>query len=127
MTPLFRSAVAAFIFATGSSVAWSEAVSTGAAHTLVRTPSGVVWAWGQNTNGQLGTGNTTRMLTPTKVKGLPEGIVSVTAGASHSAALTSGGSVWTWGKNSHGQLGNGSTLDSAVPVAVQFATAERAA
>jgi alpha-tubulin suppressor-like RCC1 family protein len=66
---------------------------------------GTVWAWGNNSSGQLGDGTNQNSFVPVQVHGLPAGIVQVTAGLNHAGAVASDGSVWTWGDNSHGELG----------------------
>ncbi|MQY08047.1 RCC1 domain-containing protein [Actinomadura macrotermitis] len=78
-----------------------------------------VWAWGDNSQGQLGDGTTvSRPSALTKVSGLT-GVKAVAAAGTFSVALKSDGTVWTWGGNAHGQLGNGSTAaKSTVPVQV---------
>ena len=48
-----------------------------------------------------------------------EGIIGISAGNQHVLALDEDGYVWTWGKNSYGQLGNGRTSDSSTPVRVK--------
>jgi Regulator of chromosome condensation (RCC1) repeat/Carboxypeptidase regulatory-like domain len=78
---------------------------------------GTVWAWGSNSNGQLGNGTTTDSSTPVQVSGL-SGVTAVAAGSAHAIALKGDGTVWAWGSNSNGQLGNGTTTDSSTPVQV---------
>jgi alpha-tubulin suppressor-like RCC1 family protein len=78
-----------------------------------------VWTWGSNFYGQLGNGTNTATSIPVSVK--PSGGVTVRAvagGQGHSLALLSNGSVWSWGMNLQGQLGNGTTTDSNVPIEV---------
>ena len=86
------------------------AVASGARHSLVLDAAGQVWAWGDNSAGQLGLGHTRPAAQPTQVPGLPLAARAVAAGTQHSAALLEDGSVWVWGANHRGQLGNG-TLD----------------
>jgi alpha-tubulin suppressor-like RCC1 family protein len=70
-----------------------------------------VWAWGFNRNGELGDGTTTMRKLPVQVlraNGDPlTHVVAVSAGANHSLALRENGTVWAWGKNADGQLGDG--------------------
>lgn len=81
--------------------------------------SAVIYAWGSNSNGQLGDGSTTDSAVPVQVE-LPAGVtpVAVSAGWLTSLALGSDGNVYAWGDGEDGQLGDGSTLDSQVPVRV---------
>lgn len=101
------------------------AVTGGEAHTLALAADGTVYAWGQNAHGQLGLGTTDTLVypTPVQVPGL-SGIVAIAAGYRHNVALKGDGTVYTWGFNDSGQIGNG-TLGAgtcncvATPTAVQ--------
>ncbi len=94
-------------------------VAAGGNHSLAVGPDGSLWAWGNNTLGQLGTGtmssNPNRV--PARVAGLT-GVTAAAAGASHSVALDSHGGVWAWGWNTYGQLGRGNNDSSSIPVPV---------
>jgi hypothetical protein len=79
---------------------------------------GSVWAWGDNTFGQLGNGGTTASTTPAQVPGV-SGIVQVAAGGGFVLALGSDGTVWSWGNNSLGQLGNGNSSGGSSPTPAQ--------
>jgi alpha-tubulin suppressor-like RCC1 family protein len=97
----------------------ATAIAAGDDHALALLGDGEVSAWGANGAGQLGRGTeggTSNL--PTVVPGL-SGVTAVAAGAHHSLALLSGGSVLAWGYNPDGQLGNGSNINSPVPVAVK--------
>ena len=87
----------------------------GANHTLVLKSDGTVWAFGDNSYGQLGDSSTILRSTPVQASGITD-IIAVAAGGNHSMALTSTGSVYVWGLNASGQLGTASTTDSNVPV-----------
>jgi alpha-tubulin suppressor-like RCC1 family protein len=91
------------------------AIATGTAHTCALTIAGGVQCWGAGDDGQIGDGLSIDRLTPKQVLGLVSGISMVTAGDFHSCALTTAGTVSCWGLNTHGQLGNGTTVRSAVP------------
>jgi alpha-tubulin suppressor-like RCC1 family protein len=93
-------------------------ISAGDVQACVVTTSGAAKCWGENDRGQLGNGSTTESLLPVDVVGLGSGVVSVSAGASYSCALTQDGVVKCWGANGNGTLGNGTTTDSPVPVEV---------
>lgn len=102
-----------------SGVTAITAVSAGFSHTLAVAEDGTAWAWGYNLCGQLGNGSTTSSNTPVQVTGLSGmNVTAVSAGGVHSVALINDGSVWAWGDNSFGQLGNGDTTQSNTPVQV---------
>jgi len=102
-----------------------SAMASGISHTVVLKEDGTVWAWGDNFYGQLGDGNKwTDSDMPVQVKGYGgsgtlEGVGKVAAGEDHTLAVKDNGSVWSWGRNNYGQLGNGNEgTDSATPVQV---------
>jgi alpha-tubulin suppressor-like RCC1 family protein len=97
-------------------------VAVGLSHMLVSTSDGLVYAWGYNLDGQLGTGSTADAAEPVQVTftGLTGKIVAVSAGEIHSLALDDQGNVWAWGDNSSGQLGDGTYEDSSSPQKVDF-------
>ena len=72
-----------------------------------------------NQDGQLGDGTNTDTSTPVQVKdpndtsGYLTGATAIAAGGTHSLALKSEGTVWAWGSNQSGQLGNGTTIDDS--------------
>jgi alpha-tubulin suppressor-like RCC1 family protein len=91
------------------------AIEAGTYHTLALKNDGTVWAWGDNQYGQIGNGTTgTDVLSPVQVSGLTN-VVKICAGRFFSLAVKSDGSVWTWGQNLYGQLGDGTTNDRNVP------------
>ena len=93
-------------------------VAGGCVHSLALRSDGTVWAWGDNSVGELGRGTVTGVeVTPAPVSGLA-GVTKISAGCGFSLALRSDGTVWAWGYDSVGQLGDGSTANSAVPVKI---------
>ncbi|SFI42528.1 Regulator of chromosome condensation (RCC1) repeat-containing protein [Paenibacillus sp. UNC496MF] len=94
-------------------------VSIGNTHSLAL--KGTVWAWGSNGGGELGDGSNIYRNTPVQVKGISS-VISIAAGKSfgfsHSLALKSDGTVWAWGNNVSGKLGDGTTTGSSWPVPV---------
>ena len=94
------------------------AVVVGRNHTCALTSAGAVRCWGWNGNGQLGDGTPSNRSTPVEVTGLGSGVIAVAAGEQHTCAVTSGGAVQCWGRNSSGQLGDGTTTNRLTPVAV---------
>ena len=90
-------------------------VATSQGHSLALKRDGTVWAWGDNYYGQLGNGTKTQSLVPVQVVGLT-GVSKVAAGgASFSLAVKNDGTVWAWGSNSSGELGDGTTMDRPTP------------
>lgn len=84
------------------------AIAAGAFHNLALTSTGRVLAWGHSDYGQLGLGSTTHFATPNTVDELDRsGVVALSAGGWHSAALTAGGIVYIWGRGEYGRLGLG--------------------
>ena len=101
------------------------AVSAGSYHSLALKSDGTVWAWGCNYyEGRLGDGTAVDKTTPVQVRYEPNisfltDIVAVSAGDDHSLALKVDGTVWAWGNDGNGQLGDGTTVDKTTPVQVK--------
>ena len=96
-------------------------VDTGGTSALGIGSDGGLYAWGDNTQGQLGDGTTTRRTTPVRIS-RPDSTDSTftwtqaAAGRTHSAAIGSDGQLYTWGDNTQGQLGDGTTSQRTRPV-----------
>ena len=92
------------------------------------TPIGrAVYAWGQGSSGQQGNGGTADILVPTGVPQLTalhaeRGIERIYAGFEYAIAITLDGTVWAWGYNQSGQLGNNSTTNLNVPTQISQLT-----
>ena len=102
------------------------AVSAGSYHSLALKSDGTVWAWGCNYyEGRLGDGTAVDKTTPVQVRGGESGeefltdIVAISTGYNHSLALKSDGTVWSWGDNEYGKLGDGTAVDKTTPVQVK--------
>ncbi len=92
------------------------AIVAGDSHALAIDASGNVWAWGDDAHGQLGHGATLSNTLPSVVPGLSNIVqISATQGGT-SFALDSGGNVWGWGLNYHGQVGDGTSTNRSTPV-----------
>ena len=98
------------------------AIALGDDHSCALTGNGGVKCWGSNFKGQLGDGSTTDSLTPLDVSGLTSGVSAIALDSFHSCALTTTGGVKCWGHNPYGQLGDGSTTDSLIPIDVSGLT-----
>jgi len=99
-------------------------VSAGIRHMLAIRADGSLWSWGGNWDGQLGDGTTTNRHTPVKIM---ENVVAVSANSfvlmihdttAHTLAVQTDGSLWAWGRNRFGQLGDGTTEDRHYPVRI---------
>jgi alpha-tubulin suppressor-like RCC1 family protein len=91
---------------------WKQ-VSTGNQHTAAIKTDGTLWTWGRNDEGQLGTNDATQRNTPVTTFAGGTNWKQVSAGVNHTAAIKTDGTLWTWGGNGSGQLGNSSTLTTA--------------
>jgi PKD repeat protein len=99
------------------------AVEAGDEHSIALKSDGTVWTWGGNTNGQLGNGTSGSGSNPTpqQVASLSN-VRAVSAGYSYCLALKYDGTVWAWGYNYNGQLGDGTTTQRTTPVQVNGLT-----
>ncbi len=95
----------------------------GARGTIVLKSDGAVWTWGLNSFGKLGIGDTNPVLMNVPVEVHGPGNVSyfnsvqaIMGCETHNVALKSDGTVWSWGYNAFGQLGNGTTNDAWTPI-----------
>ena len=94
-------------------------VVTGIHHTCAIADDETLWCWGQNTNGQLGTGDYDRRTSPTQIQ-LPPGRspVSVTAMFDTTCVVLDNGSGMCWGLNNEGNLGDGTYNDRNEPTPI---------
>ncbi|TKV58299.1 hypothetical protein FDO65_11975 [Nakamurella flava] len=93
--------------------------AAGARFTLVRTADGRVLAWGANSDGQLGDGSRIgRSSAGTVLLPTDQRATHIAAGGSGAVVVTERGQAWSWGDNSLGQVGDATTTDRSVPVAV---------
>jgi alpha-tubulin suppressor-like RCC1 family protein len=119
-------ATAALLFALPRSGHTAPAVISiwgGARGTVILKSDGTVWTWGANFSGKLGIGETNdvRLLAPVEVHGAGNvgflnSVNTIMGCEVHNVAIKSDGTVWSWGSNAFGQLGNGTTNDSWTPV-----------
>jgi alpha-tubulin suppressor-like RCC1 family protein len=96
---------------------WGQ-VDLSSSHSLAVDNAGKLWAWGLNSSGELGLGSTSSEFAPVEVTGLAPGILAASAGEGFTAVLRADGTLWTWGANAGGQLGNGTILPRLAPAQV---------
>ena len=113
------------LLALGSSVLWATPqVASGASHSLAVAQDGRVFAWGDDSSGQLGSGRQLFINTPVAaVLSEPGSVAGLAAGGYHSLARMRDGSVWSWGGNGSGELGDGTLTGRGVPQKVAGLTA----
>jgi hypothetical protein len=99
----------------GGGTTWKQA-SAGSSFSAGVKTDGTLWVWGLNTSGQLGTANTTNTSSPWTTSGGGTTWASVALGYEHAAAVKTDGALWTWGLNTNGRLGDGSTTNRSSPV-----------
>ncbi len=79
---------------------------------------GTLWAWGRNSSGELGDGSRTNQVRPVEIGSGFSQLATKGASQGHMAAIKSDGSLWAWGRNNCGQLGDGTNTDRLAPVRV---------
>lgn len=95
-------------------------ISLGYVHSLALSSTGRIFGWGNNANGQIGDGTNELHTRPLEINeffnlNTNEKIIKISAGEFHSAAITSQGRLFTWGKNNYGQIGNNNLVKQLLP------------
>ena len=106
---------------TVSGITGAVAVAAGYSYACAVLSGGTIRCWGYNADGELGNGTTTNSPVPVTVNGITSGVSVAAASAysfGHTCAILNGGTVQCWGDNSYGELGNGNTTNSLLPVTV---------
>lgn len=95
------------------------AISSGLSHIIALKNDGTVWGWGSNYYGELGKGTENDISTsiPVQVNAL-NNVIAISSGFNHTIALKGDGTVWAWGQNNFGQLGDGVNINRSIPVQV---------
>lgn len=96
----------------------AQQILTGSEYTMALLGNGTVKAWGLGSAGQLGNGFTSGYRIPTTVLTGLGNIKQIETGDMHSAAVLKDGTVWVWGYNTFGQLGNGTKTTSLTPIQI---------
>jgi alpha-tubulin suppressor-like RCC1 family protein len=95
---------------------WKQVSSNGNSHTAAIKTDGTLWTWGSGDSGQIGNNSTTTVSTPVTTFAGGTNWKQVSNGNSHTAAIKTDGTLWTWGDGSNGRLGNASTSGASTPV-----------
>ena len=105
---------------TAFSQCWNT-ISAGYSHMLAIAGNGTLWAWGKNTHGELGDGTNVNKNLPVQIgsdtnwKEVSTGMAGIYA---HTLAVKTDGTLWAWGSNNNGQLGDGTMVDKNYPVQI---------
>lgn len=94
---------------------WRD-VSSGALHVLAIKTDGSLWTWGSNSAGQLGNNSATNTCSPIQTISGGYNWSSISGGGSSSAAIKTDGTLWMWGCNAYGGLGDNTILNKSSPV-----------
>jgi alpha-tubulin suppressor-like RCC1 family protein len=108
-----------FVQEMSSGTNWKQ-VAGGGRHSAAIKTDGTLWSWGLNYNGVLGIGSSVNFGQSSPVTTINGGITwsQVACGYNHTAAVKTDGTLWTWGNNNYGRLGNSSTTNTSSPVTV---------
>ncbi|HEU5004348.1 MAG TPA: RHS repeat-associated core domain-containing protein, partial [Actinomycetota bacterium] len=111
-----------------SNLTGAVAIASGGHNSMALKSDGSVWVWGDNSAGQLGNNTTTGSSVPVQASGISAagGIAIDGDDDDHTLAVKSDGTVWAWGSNTNGQLGNNSTTNSLVPIRSNMASVKLA-
>lgn len=95
-----------------------KSISTKGFHSLALKTDGSLWAWGQNEKGELGDGTTIQRNSPVRIGNSFDWKTVTSAAYYRSYAIKNDGSLWAWGKNENGELGDGTTIQRNSPVQI---------
>ena len=98
-----------------ASVLFYRTIAAGIYHSLALCDDGTIWGWGDNDHGSVGDGTATDAAVPTQENSKTTDWRAVSAGGAHSLALRADGTLWGWGRNEFGELGDNTTTDRHVP------------
>jgi alpha-tubulin suppressor-like RCC1 family protein len=101
----------------GAGSDWQK-VSADFTHALALKRDGSLWGWGNNNSGQLAQPRTTNYALKQVQIGIETNWAEISVGAGHSLALKQDGSLWAWGQNESGQVGDGTTSNKYVPIRI---------
>lgn len=105
----------------GTANDWVKLVC-GHSHAMAINTGGQLWGWGYNSNGQIGNGSSFSDPSYVPEMIMPSGCAKVACGGFHTLAIKTDGSLWGWGRNDIGQLGDGTLTSQVWPVQIGTAT-----
>ena len=96
-----------------------QEISSGYNHSVALKPDGTLWAWGGNTSGQIGNGgvNYININAPIQI-GNDTNWSAISAGDYHTVAIKTDGTLWAWGYNVNGQVGDGTIINKTIPIQI---------
>lgn len=100
---------------------WKK-ISCGSNNTLAIKTDGTLWGWGRNDSGELGDNTTVHKSSPVQTVAGNNTWSEISCGDRHALAVKSDGTLWTWGLNDQGQLGDGTTVNKSSPVQIPGTT-----
>jgi len=95
---------------------WKQVSAGNRSHTTAIKTDGTLWTWGFNSYGQLGDNTTTTRSTPVTTLAGGTNWKQVAGGFNHTTAIKTDGTLWTWGRNNFGQIGDNTTTQRNTPV-----------
>jgi hypothetical protein len=95
---------------------WKQVSASGGAHTAAIKTDGTLWCWGINFDGQLGDNTNGYKNSPVQTTALGTNWNQVSCGGLHTAAIKTDGTLWCWGENPYGQLGDNTRTNRSSPV-----------
>jgi alpha-tubulin suppressor-like RCC1 family protein len=102
----------------GSLTNWYQVRGGAAGHTIAIKTDGTLWSWGQNGNGQLGLNDTYGRSSPVQIGALTNWSQAAAHSGRGTTVIKTSGTLWAWGKNLYGNLGQNDTVDRSSPVQV---------
>lgn len=101
----------------GGATNWNR-VSGGFNFAIAGRTNGTLWGWGRNNDGQIGRGGSFTFNTPIQIGTLTVWTNTISAGSNHTLAIRTNGTLWAWGRNNFGELGDGTTTLRSSPVQI---------
>jgi alpha-tubulin suppressor-like RCC1 family protein len=93
-----------------------KSVSSGSYHCAATKTDGTLWTWGRNTSGQLGDNTIVHRSSPVQTTAFGSNWVQISCGYYYTAAVKNDGTLWTWGINTSGQLGENTATSRSSPI-----------